>query len=326
MLGRSQDWWRPGKQLQAPSEPENLVSLGTVSDQKERTQTSLSCSWFTPVKTQSSERKKKKKNLPSLPWASTWLEEARALPWTCPDHLHWVKGHSKRGRGYFTRRRQRMPAAPAPRGLLKVGIGNSRVTLPGCPQKSEYSRHSPSPASLQLFHLQKMVSSPDIRGLPCRMFLYSLATSAALISYFIMTNWSTPSSQYWLLMSPWTVSALLVKSPRPAWEAFHDKFPNLLWKRQQSQRLRGRFVRWGKWQLSLLRRGEGHASLLEITAPGCVSGLDSSGGGWDSRFFTLWGCLPWLPGLTECFCSVPSRIFQRHTGCFVKTSKNLKWS
>lgn len=141
---------------------------------------------------------KKKKNLPILPWASTWLEEARALPWTCPDHLHWVKGHSKRGQGYFTWRRQRMPAAPAPRGLQKVGIGNSRVTLPGCPQKSEYSRHSPSPASLQLFHLQKMVSSPDIRGLPCRMFLYSLAASAALISYFIMTNWSTPSSQYWL--------------------------------------------------------------------------------------------------------------------------------
>lgn len=108
-----------------------------------------------------------------------------------------------------------------------------------------------------------------------------------------MTNWSTPSSQYWLpFWWPWTVSALLA-IPRPAWEAFHDKFPNLLWKRQQSQHPENL---WGEGrQLSLLRRGEGHASLLEMWPRDAVSGLDSSGGGWDSRFFTLWGCLPWLP-------------------------------
>ena len=144
MLGSSQNWWRPGKQCQAPTEPDNLVSLGTVSDQKERTQTSLSCSWFTPVKTQSTGRKKKI-CLVSPGHLHGWKRPG--LPWACPDHLYWVKGHSKRGRGYFTRRGQRMPASPAPQGLLKVGVGNSRVTLPGCPWKSEYSRHSPSPAT-----------------------------------------------------------------------------------------------------------------------------------------------------------------------------------
>lgn len=134
MLGSSQNWWRPGKQCQAPTEPDNLVSLGTVSDQKECTQTSLSCSWFTPVKTQSPGRKK---SLPSLPWASTWLEEARALPWTCPDHQQWVRGHSKRGQGYFTWRGQddcspstpRAPESGETRESLSQGAPGSLNTL-----------------------------------------------------------------------------------------------------------------------------------------------------------------------------------------------------
>ena len=63
----------------------------------------------------------KKKNLLGLPWSSPWLEEVRALPWTCPDHLHWVRGNSKSGCGYFIQRRGEDACSPSTSSAPKSG-------------------------------------------------------------------------------------------------------------------------------------------------------------------------------------------------------------